>query len=113
MKEIQIGYYFQNEDWQRFVYVDGTPPQALSVSPLEDAEEAASVTQPVSINIMDEVGNPQGLTLNYWVEADHDLNLNGEPDDEEYVNKSVYIQRMPHLKNLYNLHRPFSKPKYG
>ena len=81
---------FPNEDWQRFVYVDGTPPQALSVSPLEDAYEAASVTQPVSINIMDEVGNPHSLTLNYWVEADHDLNLNGEPDDEEYVNKSVY-----------------------
>ena len=68
-----IWVLFPNEDWQRFVYVDGTPPQALSVSPLEDAYEAASVAQPVSINIMDEVGNPHSLILNYWVENKKNL----------------------------------------
>ena len=30
------------------------------------------------------------LTLNYWVEQDHDLNRNGEADPSEYVTKQVY-----------------------
>ena len=29
------------------------------------------------------------LELNYWVEADHDLNRNGEADAEEYITKTV------------------------
>ena len=35
------------------------------------------------------MGDPTELTLNYWVEADHDLNRNGEADSDEYAQKVV------------------------
>ena len=78
-----------NSDWFRTYKVDATPPEAISTTPQEDAYEAADSTQKVSIGVADAVGDPTELTLNYWVEADHDLNRNGEADSDEYAQKVV------------------------
>ena len=40
------------------------------------------------------------LTLNYWVEQDHDLNRNGEADPSEYVTKQVYNDTEPTRSGL-------------
>ena len=78
-----------NSDWFRTYKVDATHPEALVTSPEEDAYEAADETQKVSISVADAVGSPTELTLYYWVEADHDLNRNGEADPTEYTHKVV------------------------
>ena len=58
-------------------------------SPSEDDYEAADSAQKISIAVSDEVGDPTDLSLYYWVEADHDLNRNGEADPSEYAHKIV------------------------
>ncbi len=78
-----------NSDWFRTYKVDATPPLALSTYPLEDAYEAANDRQKVSITLADAVGDPTHLSLFYWVEADHDLNRNGEADPSEYAERVV------------------------
>ena len=78
-----------NSDWSRTFRVDGTAPQRTLIAPAEEAYEAASNQQPVRVLVNDEVGVPMELTLNYWVEQDHDLNRNGEADPSEYVTKQV------------------------
>ena len=78
-----------NSDWYRTFKVDATHPQAMMTSPENDAYEAADEAQKVSISVADEVGSPTELTLHYWVEADHDLNRNGEADSTEYAHKIV------------------------
>ena len=81
-----------NSDWFRTYKVDATHPEAMMTSPEDDAYEAADETQKVSISVADAVGSPTELTLYYWVEADHDLNRNGEADPTEYAHKVVSNQ---------------------
>jgi len=78
-----------NPDWFRTYKVDATHPEAILTSPENDAYEAADEAQKVAISVADEVGSPTELTLHYWVEADHDLNRNGEADSSEYAQKVV------------------------
>ena len=78
-----------NSDWSRTYKVDATHPEALMTSPSEDDYEAADSAQKISIAVSDEVGDPTDLSLYYWVEADHDLNRNGEADPSEYAHKIV------------------------
>lgn len=75
--------------WRRTFKVDATAPLKVSTLPLDDGYEAASFNQEIKLLVSDTVGDPMTLNLNYWVEADHDLNRNGEPDGEEYVIKQV------------------------
>ena len=81
-----------NSDWFRTYKVDATHPEAMMTYPEDDAYEAADEGQQVSIAVSDSVGDPTQLTLNYWVEADHDLNRNGEADPSEYAQKVVTNQ---------------------
>ena len=74
-----------NDSWRRTFKVDATAPLKLDTTPIDDSYEAASYDQEVRILVNDEVGSPMFLNLNYWVEADHDLNKNGLADSEEYV----------------------------
>ena len=74
-----------NESWMRTLRIDGSPPEIIDAWPAEGDYEASSSAQQIAITISDDVGHPESLTLNYWVEADHDQNRNGEPDEEEYV----------------------------
>ena len=78
-----------NSDWRRTFKVDATHPERKIVWPEEEAYEAASNEQPVRVLVEDKVGHPMNLKLNYWVEADHDLNRNGEADPQEYATKMV------------------------
>ncbi len=78
-----------DSNWFRTYKVDATSPEALVTHPQNDAYEAADDSQKVSINIADAVGDPNELTLHYWVEVDHDLNRNGEADPSEYASKVV------------------------
>ena len=79
-----------NAEWRRTYLVDATHPERKIVVPEDDAYEAASNEQAVQVLVEDKVGHPMELELNYWVEADHDMNRNGEADAEEYVRKMVY-----------------------
>ena len=78
-----------NAEWRRTYRVDATHPERKAVYPEDDAYEAAAVDQTVRVLVEDKVGHPMELELNYWVEADHDLNRNGEADAEEYITKTV------------------------
>ena len=78
-----------NAEWRRTYLVDATHPERKVVAPEDDAYEAASNEQTVQVLVEDKVGHPMELELNYWVEADHDMNRNGEADAEEYVRKTV------------------------
>ena len=78
-----------NESWQRTLRIDDSPPEILDSWPSEGGYEASSPTQQIAVTVADEVGQPESLTLNYWVEADHDTNRNGEPDEEEYVTQTM------------------------
>ena len=78
-----------NSEWRRTYLVDATHPERMEVAPVDDAYEAATNEQTVQVLVEDKVGHPMELELNYWVEADHDANRNGEADPEEYVSKSV------------------------
>ncbi len=78
-----------NSEWRRTYLVDATHPERKQVAPLEDAYEAATNEQMVQVLVEDRVGHPMELDLNYWVEADHDANRNGEADPEEYITKAV------------------------
>ena len=78
-----------NAEWRRTYRVDATHPERKAVAPQEGAYEAASNEQGVMVLVEDKVGHPMELELNYWVEADHDMNRNGEADPEEYVQKKV------------------------
>ena len=78
-----------NSDWIRTYKVDATHPEVMKTIPENDAYEAADPAQKISISISDAVGDPTDLSLYYWVEADHDLNRNGEADPSEYAHKKV------------------------
>ena len=78
-----------NSEWRRTFLVDATHPERKQVAPVDDAYEAATNEQTVQVLVEDKVGHPMELELNYWVEADHDANRNGEADPEEYVSKAV------------------------
>ncbi|RJU88154.1 MAG: hypothetical protein DWC05_01375 [Candidatus Poseidoniales archaeon] len=78
-----------NTEWRRTYLVDATHPERKQVAPVEDAYEAADNEQTVQVLVEDRVGHPMELDLNYWVEADHDANRNGEADPEEYITKVV------------------------
>ncbi|MDP6869930.1 MAG: CARDB domain-containing protein [Candidatus Poseidoniaceae archaeon] len=78
-----------NSDWSRTYKVDATAPEIKSIHPLEDAYEAADEKQSVRLHVSDSVGDPTTVKLFYWVEADHDLNRNGEADPSEYAMKNV------------------------
>ena len=77
-------------DWRRTYKIDATAPHREAFLPLEDAYEAASPLQEVKVLVNDDIGHPMSLELMYWVESDHDLNRNGEPDPQEYVSKNVH-----------------------
>ena len=89
-----------NSDWYRTYKVDATAPENLGTYPLNEAYEAADTSQKVSINIADSVGDPTELTLYYWVEADHDLNRNGEADPSEYATKVVVNETAADFKSF-------------
>ena len=74
-----------DDSWRRTFKVDGTAPLKISTTPIDESYEAASYNQEIKLLVSDQVGNPVTLNLNYWVEADHDMNRNGEPDSDEYV----------------------------
>ena len=69
--------------------VDNTPPEKIATQPVETSYEAASFNQVVKVLVNDEIGNPTVMTLNYWVEADHDTNKNGLADSDEYATMQV------------------------
>ena len=77
-------------NWQRTFKVDATPPHRDEFLPEDDGYEAASHVQEIKVLVNDDVGHPMALELMYWVEADHDLNRNGEADPQEYVSKTVH-----------------------
>ncbi len=87
-------------DWFRTYKVDATSPEALETHPLNDAYEAADDSQKVSIRVVDAVGDPNELTLHYWVEVDHDLNRNGEADPSEYATKVVVNETEADMKTF-------------
>ena len=89
-----------NSDWYRTFKVDATHPQALSTYPINDAYESAEVDQKISISLSDAVGDPTELDLYYWVEADHDLNRNGEADPSEYAMKVVVNETQADFKTF-------------
>ena len=89
-----------NSNWFRTYKVDATAPEALDTYPLNDAYEAADDTQKVSIKVADAVGDPTQLTLYYWVEADHDLNRNGEADSSEYATTVVVNESEADVKTF-------------
>ena len=74
-----------NSDWFRTFKVDATAPLKIDTSPKDESYEAANYNQEVKVLVKDQVGSPMSLTLNYWVEADHDLNRNGQAELEEYA----------------------------
>ena len=74
-----------NSDWFRTFKVDATAPLKIDTSPKDESYEAANYNQEVKVLVKDQVGSPMSLTLNYWVEADHDLNRNGQAEVEEYA----------------------------
>ena len=78
-----------NSDWTRTFKIDATHPESLSTYPLDDAYEAADQQQEINVKVADAVGDPTELKLFYWVEADHDMNRNGEVDPSEYAMKLV------------------------
>ena len=78
-----------NESWMRTLRIDDSSPEIIDAWPAEGDYEASSNAQQIAITISDDVGHPESLTLNYWVEADHDQNRNGEPDSEEYVAQTM------------------------
>ena len=79
-----------NAEWRRTFKVDATAPERIDVSPKDDGYEAASKDQEIKVLVNDDVGHPMSLKLMYWVEADHDMNRNGEADSSEYASKIVY-----------------------
>ncbi len=89
-----------NSEWTRTYKVDATEPEVLSTYPLEDAYEAAVDNQKVSISLVDAVGDPIELKLHYWVEADHDMNRNGEADPSEYAVKIVRNETLADYKTF-------------
>ena len=89
-----------NSDWFRTYKVDATSPEALATHPLNDAYEAADDSQKVTVTVADAVGDPTQLSLHYWVEADHDLNRNGEADPSEYATKIVVNESEADLKTF-------------
>ncbi len=89
-----------NSDWFRTYKVDATSPENLGTYPLNEAYEAADTSQKVSINVADSVGDPNELTLYYWVEADHDMNRNGEADPSEYATKLVVNETSADVKTF-------------
>ena len=89
-----------NSDWFRTYKVDATAPENLETYPLDDAYEAADESQKVTLKVSDSVGDPTELTLYYWVEADHDLNRNGEADSSEYATKVVVNESEADMKTF-------------
>ena len=89
-----------NSDWFRTYKVDATSPEVLATHPLNDAYEAADDSQKISVTVADAVGDPTQLSLHYWVEADHDLNRNGEADPSEYATKVVVNESEADLKTF-------------
>ena len=89
-----------NSEWTRTYKVDATAPEITQVYPIEDAYEAAVDNQKVSISLIDSVGDPVELKLFYWVEADHDMNRNGEADPSEYAIKVVRNETMADFKTF-------------
>ena len=89
-----------NSDWFRTYKVDATAPENLETYPLNDAYEAADESQKVMVKVSDSVGDPTELTLYYWVEADHDLNRNGEADSSEYATKVVVNESQAEMKTF-------------
>jgi len=78
-----------NESWMRTLRIDDSSPEIIDAWPAEGDYEASSAAQQIAITVSDQVGHPESLTLNYWVEADHDVNRNGEPDPDEYVAQTM------------------------
>ena len=78
-----------DSSYRRTYRIDATAPDIESSSPAEGAYEAASNMQAIRIVVQDAVGQPEELTLHYWVEADDDANRNGDPDSEEYRNLTL------------------------
>lgn len=78
-----------NDSWRRTFRVDATAPQKVDTSPVDESYEAASFAQEVRVLVKDDIGSPMTLNLNYWVEADHDLNRNGLADSDEYIISQV------------------------
>ncbi|MBG17101.1 MAG: hypothetical protein CMB77_01925 [Euryarchaeota archaeon] len=74
---------------QRVYYIDGTEPSVIAASPREGGYIDGRVDQPISYLIEDTIGDPTTMTLEYWVEGEHDANRNGIPDYNEFVNKTV------------------------
>jgi len=89
-----------NSDWLRTYKVDATSPEVIDTYPLDGAYEAADDTQKVSAKVSDAVGDPTQLTLYYWVEADHDLNRNGEADSSEYATTVVVNESEADVKTF-------------
>jgi hypothetical protein len=79
-----------NSDWRRTFKVDATAPERMDIYPKDGDYEAGDNAQEIKVLVNDDVGHPMALKLMYWVEADHDLNRNGEADSNEYASKMVY-----------------------
>ncbi len=79
-----------NSDWRRTFKVDATAPERMDIFPKNDGYEAGDTAQEIKVLVNDDVGHPMALKLMYWVEADHDMNRNGEADSNEYASKMVY-----------------------
>ena len=78
-----------DDSWRRTLRIDDSTPEIIDSWPADGDYEASSVDKQVVVTIEDTVGHPEELTLNYWVEADHDTNRNGEADADEYVMQTM------------------------
>jgi hypothetical protein len=78
-----------DDTWRRTLRIDDSAPSIIDAWPMEDGYEASTTNQMVTVTIDDEVGHPESLTLNYWVEADHDSNRNGQADAGEYAQQEM------------------------
>jgi len=87
-----------NDSWRRTFKIDATPPRFSSSMPVDGDYEAADDEHLIQVEVEDAVGSPQELTLWYWVEADHDDNRNGLPDEDEYVSKMMYNSTNSNVK---------------
>ncbi len=90
-----------DDSWRRTLRIDDSTPEIIDSWPADGDYEASSVDKQVVVTIEDAIGHPEELTLNYWVEADHDTNRNGEADADEYVMQTMTNLTEEEEKNFF------------
>jgi len=73
----------------RTLLIDATPPSVIYSSPSQNDYVEARSDQTIEHVILDSVGDPNQLKLEYWVESVHDINRNGISEENEFINKTM------------------------